>query len=149
MTLNFIQDYTKKISIKTYLRRMTSSMSFWSRFRPLIPSRWIKVIFRLWIRVNTKNFFRFITRQGFIQAILMSGRRHKKLNLLIQFLNSIFIKLYFETYRHWTCIQNKLACYVSSILSYLSSRCKKTKVFQGIYPPEAPPGLPHEAERSL
>ena len=33
----------------------------------------------------------------FIQAILMSDRRHKKLSLLIEFRNSIFIKLYFET----------------------------------------------------
>ena len=55
--------------------------------------------------------------QGFIQAILMSGRRHKKLNLLIEF--SIFIKFYFKAYWRLTCIQNKLAYYVSSILSYL------------------------------
>ena len=55
--------------------------------------------------------------QGFIQAILMSGRRHKKLNLLIEF--SIFIKFYFKAYWRWICIQNKLAYYVSSTLSYL------------------------------
>ena len=55
--------------------------------------------------------------QGFIQAILMSGRRHKKLILLIEF--SIFIKFYFKAYWRWICIQNKLAYYVSSILSYL------------------------------
>ena len=36
-------------------------------------------------------------------SILMSGRRHKKLNLLIEFWNSIFIKFYFEAH------QNKLA----------------------------------------
>ena len=36
--------------------------------------------------------------QGFIQAILMSVRRHKKLNLLIEFSNSIFIKFYLKTY---------------------------------------------------
>ena len=33
-----------------------------------------------------------IYSQGFIQAILMSGRRHKILNLLIEFSSSIFIK---------------------------------------------------------
>ena len=31
--------------------------------------------------------------EGFIQAILMSGRRHKKLNLLFDFSNSILINL--------------------------------------------------------
>ena len=35
---------------------------------------------------------------GFIQAILMSGRRYKKLSLLIEFSNSIFIKFYFKAY---------------------------------------------------
>ena len=30
--------------------------------------------------------------QGFIQAILMSSRQHKKLDLLTEFYNSIFIK---------------------------------------------------------
>ena len=38
--------------------------------------------------------------QGFIQAILMSGRWYKKLNLLIEFSNSIFVKFYFETYQN-------------------------------------------------
>ena len=57
--------------------------------------------------------------QGFIQAILMSSRWHKKLNFLIEFSNSIFIKFYFEAYWCWTCIQSKLACKVSYILNYL------------------------------
>ena len=35
---------------------------------------------------------------GFIQAILMSGRRLKKFNLLIEFSNTIFIKKYFKAY---------------------------------------------------
>ena len=46
--------------------------------------------------------------QGFIQAILMSGRRHKKLNLLFKFSNSIFVKFYIKAYWPWTCIQNRL-----------------------------------------
>ena len=33
-------------------------------------------------------------RQGFIQAILMPGRWHKKLNFLIEISKSIFIKFY-------------------------------------------------------
>ena len=43
------------------------------------------------------------TFQGFIQTLLMSGRRHEKLNLVIKFWNLIFMKFYFEVY------QNKLA----------------------------------------
>ena len=35
-----------------------------------------------------------------MQAILMSGRRHKKLNLLIEFWNSIFIKRHFKAYEN-------------------------------------------------
>ena len=57
--------------------------------------------------------------QGFIQEILMSVIRHKILNLLTEFLNSIFIKICFKAYWRWTCIKNKLAYKVSSILSYL------------------------------
>ena len=45
----------------------------------------------------------------FIQAILMSSRWHKKLNLLIEFSNSTFKKFHFKAYWCWTCIQNKLA----------------------------------------
>ena len=71
----------------------------------------------------------YIQYQGFIRAILMSGRRHKKLNFLIEFSNSIFIKFCFKPYWRWTSIQNKLAYNVSSILSYLSSRCKKRPNF--------------------
>ena len=48
--------------------------------------------------------------QGYIQAILMSGRPHKKLNLVIEFSNSTFIKFYFKAC--WClkiCIRNKCA----------------------------------------
>ena len=58
--------------------------------------------------------------QGYIQTILMSGRWHKKLNLLTEFSNSIFIKFYSKAY--WClkiCIRNKCAYKVFSILSYL------------------------------
>ena len=41
-----------------------------------------------------------LQQQGFIQAILMSGRRHKKLNLLIEFSNAIFIKFYFKAHKN-------------------------------------------------
>ena len=38
--------------------------------------------------------------QGFIQAIFMSRRQHQKLNFLIEFSNSIFLKFYFKAYWH-------------------------------------------------
>ena len=57
--------------------------------------------------------------EGLIQAYWMSGRRLKKLNLLIEFSSSILIKFYLKAYWHWICIQNKLNCIVSSILKYL------------------------------
>ena len=77
-------------------------------------------------------------KQGFIQAILMSVRQHKTLNLLIQFSNSIFTnlhKFYFQACWHWTCIQNELIDKVSSILSYLFvlQIQKGQKIFQGLY----------------
>ena len=40
----------------------------------------------------------FISKQGFIQAIQMSGRRVKNLNLVIEFSNTIFIKFCFNAY---------------------------------------------------
>ena len=43
--------------------------------------------------------------QGFMQAILMSDRWHKKLNLLIEFSNAIFIKFYSKAYYHWIFVQ--------------------------------------------
>ena len=46
--------------------------------------------------------------QGFIQAISISCRRQKKLNLLLEFSNSILIKHYLKGYYRLTCSQNKL-----------------------------------------
>ena len=57
------------------------------------------------------------TNQRFVQATLMSVRQHKKLNLLIEFSNSILVKFYFKVCWRRTCIQNKLAYQVSSILN--------------------------------
>ena len=51
----------------------------------------------------------------FIQGILMSSRQLKKLNLLIEFCNSIFIKFYFHAYQNKlpsSLLQNKLACHI-------------------------------------
>ena len=46
----------------------------------------------------------------------MSSRLHKKLNILIEFSTSVFIKFYFIAKWHWTCTQDK----VSSTLSYFT-----------------------------
>ena len=42
--------------------------------------------------------------QEFMQSILVSDRRQKKLSVLIKFSNSIFIKFYFKAYWRLTCI---------------------------------------------
>ena len=44
---------------------------------------------------------------------------------LYAFYACIFIKFYFKAYWHWTCIQKKLPCKVSFILSYLFVRQMK------------------------
>ena len=62
----------------------------------LYPERSYKfMLVRLCVRVSIWNQCCF---QGFIQAILMSVRRHKQLNLLTEFWNSIFIKFYFKAF---------------------------------------------------
>ena len=50
------------------------------------------------IKVRHTNY-KFVT-QRFIQAILMFGKRHKKLNLLIESLRSIWLQFYFQAYRN-------------------------------------------------
>ena len=49
---------------------------------------------------ENKTVLKLIYIQRFIQAVLMSSRRHKKLNLPIKFSNSIFIKCDFKAYWH-------------------------------------------------
>ena len=49
---------------------------------------------------NWANLGSGLHLQEFIQAILMSGWWHIKLNLLIEFWNSIFMKFYFEAYQN-------------------------------------------------
>ena len=81
---------------------------------------------------------------------LMSVRRPKNSNLLIEFLNLIFIKSYFKAYWHWTCIQIKFPCKVSSIVSYLFVlQIVKDQHFLGVLPNEAPPKLQHEIVAEL
>ena len=82
------------------------------------------------------NWASNVAKQEFIQAILMSSRQHKKLNLLIEFSNSIFRKFYFKAYWHWTYIQYKIGYYVSSILNHLfvlqMSNVKRSKDFKAL-----------------
>ena len=77
--------------------------------------------------------------QGFIQAILMPGRQQKKLNLLTEFSNLIFVKFYFKAYWCWICLQNKLA-YLTSFFYFKLF----LQFFSGALPPELPPELRHE-----
>ena len=91
--------------------------------------------------------------QTFIPAILISARRHKKLYLLIEFWNSMFTKFYFKAYRNSLAssyIQNKLACYISSISSYyLPSRHKELQIFDRLCPLNSPLGFPHRPAATL
>ena len=80
--------------------------------------------------------------QGFIQAILMSGRWHKKLNLLIWLSNSIFINLILKY------IGIELAIKINYLIKfqaiYLSSWSKKAKTSQRFYLAEPLPVLHHK-----
>ena len=71
----------------------------------------VAVIIHVYIHTLQITLFLFYT---YIQAILMSGRWHKKLNLLLEFWNSVFIKCYFEAYQNKLALslQNRLVCYV-------------------------------------
>ena len=79
---------------------------------------------------NTNN------EQRFIQAILMSGRRHKKFSVLIEFSNSLFINIivkHIKTCWRETCIQYKLVCWVSSTFNY-SFALYMLNIFLGLCP---------------
>ena len=52
------------------------------------------------LTVRGKKLLTQTSFPGFIQAILISGRWHKKLNILIEFSISIFIKFCFKAYCH-------------------------------------------------
>ena len=62
---------------------------FWEFFKSLK-----KAVFGMALLLS-KNFCINIRVQEFIQTILVSGRLHKKVNLLIEFSNLIFIKFSF------------------------------------------------------
>ena len=49
---------------------------------------------------NFGNACKFSNIGIIILAVLTSGRWHKKLNIIIEFSNSIFIKFYFNAYLH-------------------------------------------------
>ena len=67
--------------------------------------------------------------RAILQAILMSGRRQKKLILLI------FKKLDFKGNQHWICIQNKLSCKLFYFKLFVwPPDVKRTKSFRGFSP---------------
>ena len=69
----------------------------------------------------------------FIWAVLMSGRWHKKLSLLIKLSNSIFIKFDVKPFWCWVCIQNKESYKVSFYfkLFICLPDVKRPKLFYG------------------
>ena len=76
-------------------------------------------------------------RQGLIQAILMAGRQHKKLNFLTEDSTSIWD---FKTMLK----VNQLTRFLLFQAIHLSSRNKKAKTLSWALPPEPSPGLCHE-----
>ena len=73
--------------------------------------------------------------QGFIPAILMSVRQYKKLNLLLEFSNSIFIKFYFKAFWHWSYVQNTLTLgFFFYKLFIWPPDVKRPKSFSGLTP---------------
>ena len=89
---------------------------------------------------NSRNSLKNLPKQGFVQAILMSGRRHKK---LIEFSNSIFLRFYFKAYWRWTCIQNKLGLLGFFYLRYLFvHQIQKGQIFFRGFTPWTPTRVP-------
>ena len=99
-------------------------------------------------RVSSSYFSKFALdhEQGFMPAVLMSCRRHKKLNFLIKFSNSIFIKFEVKVYWRWTCVQNKLIYKVSFYFQQFVCvpDVKKTKNVLRFYLTETPRRLRYE-----
>ena len=96
------------------------------------------------------NLFPTITSQGFTQAILMSGRRHKELNLLIEFWSSILMKCFFASTSKQTGFElvfniNQIAMLFSMLCYYLPSRHKKARGFTTLCSTKAPRWIHHNA----
>ena len=111
----------------------------------------LRLLLTLLISVNSEPVFSYWQR--FVQAILMAGRRHKKLNLLNFQTQSI--KFYSKT-----CYKDRLTSnlhlhskYISLLgfffkLSICPPNVKRSTFFRGFTiwppPPSSPPGLRHE-----
>ena len=67
------------------------------------------------------------------------GKYHKKLSVLTEFLNSIFIKFYFKAYWCWTCI---LGFYYFKL--FICPPNVRRSKFLRVLPSEPPPVLHHE-----
>ena len=83
---------------------------------------------------------------GSIQAILVPGRRHKKLNLLIEFWNSVFIKFDFEAYQNQVAssLHSKKIDLLCFFLFQAFIYPPDTKS-SGVSPLDPPPGLRHRS----
>ena len=84
----------KKSTVKIYVIVLKRTLS------SLYNSCWHSANTDVIANKKSKNHCIKMPTQGFIQAILVSVRQHKKLNLLIGFSNSIFIIFYFKAFWH-------------------------------------------------
>ena len=77
---------------------------------------------------NPLKISSYISSLGFIQAMII-----RRLNLLIEFSNSILIKCYFKAFQHWIFFKiHWLTRFLLFWAVYLLFRCKKVKIFQGL-----------------
>ena len=92
------------------------------------------------VRISTADTANENDIGGFIQAILMSVRWHKKLT---EFWNSIFIKSYFKAFWHWNYVQNTLICYLFVL------QMQKDQNLWEVLPSEPQPRLRYESLAEL
>ena len=89
-------NYKQKIPKRIFYSKNNKKRKYFQRKEYQFSKPFFRLLFN---RCTTLGYFNRTT-QIFIQAFLMSGSRYKKLNLLIEFSNSIFIKSYFKANWH-------------------------------------------------
>ena len=90
--LAFIKKHLEKPFSKTFLRGSRRKASFFTGTTAMDTQQMSKIESRLVVKPKIIESL----SQRFIQAVLMSGRWQKKINLLIEFSVSIFIEPYFK-----------------------------------------------------
>ena len=92
------------------------------------------------------TIFLVYCKQGFIQAILMSVRLHKNLDFLMEFSNSVFVKFYFKQFGVEITFKIHWLTRFHLDFFYLSFRCRKATIFQGLHTVNPPPNYESIAE---